>query len=212
MQVIGVVRDFKSRSLTEAPRPAFFRLAPQAYAGQMSLVLRAVDAQGVIARIRREIQSERPGLAPVDVRSMRDVVEAAINQRRNGAGILAFISALGVLLSAIGLYGVVAFGISQRTAEFGLRMALGATRGAILRSVLRQGMQLALIGFGVGLPLSFAFTAVLRSAIVGVQGQSVATLGVVGVLLIIVSGFASLAPAFKATTVEPSVALRGSSR
>jgi putative ABC transport system permease protein len=115
---------------------------------------------------------------------------------------------LAILLSAVGLYSVMAYVVSQRTREVGIRMALGADRGDVMKMITQQGMRLAAIGVGIGLVLSLALAQVLSSLLIGVSGYDVPTFILVPVLLAVVALVACYLPARRATKVDPLVALR----
>jgi ABC-type antimicrobial peptide transport system permease subunit len=208
LEVIGVAKDIKYRSLVEAPRAVFYRPLDQ-YIPKISLLVRSPDAAALADPIRRAIQAENADLALVDVRSMESIVDGAIAPRRQSARILALVCGLGLFLSAAGLYGVIAFGVRERSREFGLRMALGARPLDVAKMVLRRGLRLALVGFVIGLLASFWLMRLLARMISGVGSQDPVTLMVVCAVLLSVAMAASYLPARWATRIDPAVALRG---
>ena len=139
---------------------------------------------------------------------MENVVSDSLAQRRFAMQVVGLFGLLAMLLAGIGIYGVMAYSVSQRTREIGIRLALGASRGAILRWVLRQGMTLIVIGVGVGLVGAFAFTRLLRSLLFGVAPTDVVTYVGLAALLALVALLACYIPARRATKVDPLVALR----
>jgi putative ABC transport system permease protein len=208
VEVIGVAKDIKYRSLIEVPRTVFYRPLEK-HIPRISLLVRSPDAAGLVDPIRRAIQAENADLALVDVRSMESIVEGAIAPRRQSARILGLVCGLGLFLSAAGLYGVIAFGVRERSREFGLRMALGARPLDVAKMVLRRGLRLALVGFVIGLVASFWLMRLLARMISGVGSQDPATVAVVCAVLLLVALAASYLPARWATRIDPAVALRG---
>jgi putative ABC transport system permease protein len=208
IEVIGVAKDIKYRSLSEAPRAVFYQPLHQYFSAQMTLLLRAPDAANLVDRIRREIQRENPDLAVVDIRTLEDLLRIEIAPRRRAATILGTLCVLGLLLSAVGLYGVVAFGVRERVREFGLRVALGARAADVRSIVLGRGLRLTLMGFLIGLVSSLGLTRVLRIVLADVAAFDAVTLSIVGLVLAAVALLASYLPARWATKVDPAIALR----
>jgi putative ABC transport system permease protein len=139
---------------------------------------------------------------------MDDVLGASVSQPRFSSQLLGTFAALALLLAAIGLYGLMAYSVTQRRNEIGVRMALGATREDILRIILRHGTRLAIVGIGIGLGLSLAVTRVLSSVLFAVSYRDPETFAGVALLLITVGLAACFIPASRAAKVDPMVALR----
>ena len=214
-RVVGVVNDTKQRSLSEAsPATVFIPLtqAPDGTKGnlrQSSFVLRTTgDPLLLSAAIRSELRQLDPGLTVRSLRSMDQLVSESIAPQRFNLSLLSLFSALGLLLAAMGIYGVMAYNVSQRTHEIGLRMALGAQTHQVLRLVLKQGMRLALIGVVLGLATSLALTRLMKNLLFGVSATDPATLAGVAVVLILAALLACYIPARRATKVDPLIALR----
>lgn len=140
--------------------------------------------------------------------SMEGQIEIQTSARRFRTWLLGLFAALAMLLSAVGIYGVIGYSAAQRTHEIGIRMALGAPRSTVLSMILRQGMALALVGLGVGLGASVALTRLISALLFGVAPTDPTTFAVVAVILLAVAGGATLFPALRAMRVNPLAALR----
>jgi len=136
------------------------------------------------------------------------MIDASVGQRKLSMILLGLFSGIALLLASIGIYGVMSYSVAQRSRELGIRMALGAERGRVLRLVVGQGMWLAVLGVVIGLVAAFALTRFLASQLYQVGATDPATFGIVAGLLIGVALLASLVPALRATRVDPVVALR----
>jgi predicted permease len=207
LQVIGVVKDAKYRSLSEAAAAVFYQPVSQHFSNQMTLILRSRQAGTLAGAIRREVQAENSDLAVTDIRTLEELMRIEIAPRKRNAAILGTLCGLGLLLSAVGLYGVVAFGVRERAREFGLRVALGARPRDVRNVVLGHGIRLALAGFLIGLLGALGLTRVLRFVFADVAPFDVVTLWIVGAVLAAVALLASYLPARWATRVDPAIAL-----
>jgi putative ABC transport system permease protein len=139
---------------------------------------------------------------------MDEVISTSISAQRFQMSLLTLFGGIGLALSAVGIYGVMAYSVSQRTREIGIRMALGAQMKDVLRMVIGQGMKLTLLGVVIGLAGSFAVTRLLKTLLFGVQPNDLTTFVIVSVVLVVVALLASYLPARRATKIDPLVALR----
>jgi putative ABC transport system permease protein len=212
--VIGVARDVRSAGLTAEPRtelylphaqfPAFG--APQR---NMVLVARgAGDPAALAAAVRREVRALDPTLPLSSVRTMDDVLGRWLAERRLSLIVLTALGVAALALAALGVYGVMAYSVAQRTQEIGVRMALGAEPRAVLAMVLRQGGGLALAGLAVGVVAALALTRLMATMLFETSATDPATFVGIAVLLAAIALVATLVPAARATRVPPVVALR----
>jgi putative ABC transport system permease protein len=208
-EVVGVVKTGKYRSLAEEPRSLFYYSMTQFRAGNMSLVVRGnVDPRGLVGAIRNEVQTLDRSVPISVVKTMSDHLTYALWAPNMAASFSLAFGVLAILLSAVGLYSVMAYVVSQRTREVGIRMALGADRRHVLKMITKQGMWLAGVGVVIGVLLSLALVRVLSAVLIGVSGYDVGIFVIVPVLLAVVAFIACYLPARRATRVDPLVALR----
>jgi putative ABC transport system permease protein len=168
----------------------------------------AVDPGSLAPAARRTVLAVDPEQPVSDVQTLREMVALTMAQRRFTLLLLSVFAGTALVLAAVGIYGVVAYSVAQRTHEIGVRMALGARRREILGLVLRQGMTLALIGVGVGIAGALAVTRLISGLLYGVGAGDPATFATTALLLSGVSLLATIIPAHRATRVEPTAALR----
>ena len=209
LEVVGVVKTGKYRTLAEDPRPYIYYSMTQFRPSSMSLIVRSsVDPRGLVASIRKEVQTLDRNVPISAVKTMRDHLTYALWAPNMAASFSLAFGVLAVLLSAVGLYSVMAYVVSQRTREVGIRMALGAERGHVMRMITKQGMWLAGVGVVIGLLLALALVRVLGSLLIGVSGYDVGIFVIVPLLLAVVAFIACYLPARRATKVDPLIALR----
>ena len=177
----------------------------------MALVLKTgLDPRTLVPQVRSAVQSIDPEQPISDVRTMDQWMSRSLENRRSPMLLLGLFGAVALVLSGIGIYGVLAFGVAQRVREFGIRQALGADRGAILSLVLSQGLKTAGAGVVIGLAASLWLTRFLQSLLFGVTRYDAAIFGGVTVLLLAVAAVACYIPASRATRSDPMAALRDS--
>jgi putative ABC transport system permease protein len=209
LQIVGVVADAKITSLSAPKFEEMYRPHLQAPWMAMTFVVRSNSApQPLVAAVREQIQSIDPDLAVSGVQSLDHLVSDSVGQPRLLTALVGAFAAVALLLAAIGIYGVMAYSVSHRMREIGIRMALGAAPRDIVRLVVGQGMRLVLAGILIGFVASLWLTKFLASQLFGTQPKDPATFAVVALGLAFVALAACLIPARRAMRVDPMVALR----
>jgi putative ABC transport system permease protein len=204
-----VAADVKYRTLGEAPRFYLYVPLAQEHSPRMTLHVRARPGPAGVAGAVREAIRELDGRLPVaEATTLERAIGVSLLPQRVASTVTGIFGVLGLLLVGIGVYGVTAFAVSQRTREFGLRMALGARGADVLGLVLRQGMTLALIGIACGLAGAAAATRLLSSLLFGVSATDPWTFAAAAGVLAGIVVLGSLLPAWRATQVDPLRALR----
>jgi putative ABC transport system permease protein len=214
-EVVGVVGDVRQWELGEPPAMALYQPYQQVserlrwFVGEMTFVIRtAAEPQSFIASLRSELQAVDKELPLHNVATMDQVIAKSGADPRFYSLLLGSFSALALILAAAGVYSVISYSVTQRTHEIGIRLALGAQSGAILRLVVRQGMALTLTGLAIGLGGAFALTRVLSEFLYQVSVTDPMTFAMLSLLLAVVALLACYIPARRATKVDPLVALR----
>jgi putative ABC transport system permease protein len=209
-EIIGVVGDVRMSGLDTRARAAIYWPHARNGDGSMTLTLRIAGGAGPIVSAARGILNElNPSIALADVRTMDEVVSRSVAQRRLTMTMLATFAGAALLLAAVGIYGVIAYSVTQRTQEIGIRVALGAQRRDVLRMVVGQAAVLSLIGIGLGAAGAIVLTRWMADLLFGVEPFDPLTFVLVGGLLGAVALLASYVPGRRATRVDPVVALRG---
>jgi predicted permease len=207
-QVVGVAKDSKYNFIGEDPTPYIYQATTQVYQPQVSLFVKAQNPTAVLGTLRAEVQQLDRTLPLTAVFTLSDIFSQALWAPMMGASLLLIFAGLSLLLAVIGIYGVMAYTVTQRRREIGVRMALGADRGAVLRMVVMQAARLTLVGIGVGLAVSFAASRLIATMLINVSPTDVVTFVLVPLVLALAALGASYIPALRATRIDPMVALR----
>ncbi len=212
VQVVGVARDGQSMwTLSADIRPYFYLPLTQHFSPALALQFRSsVPPESLSGAVQTEVRKLAPDLPIIDIRTMEEGVHGlgGLFILRLAASLSAVMGILGLILATVGVYGVVSFNAAQRTREIGIRIALGASRRDVLGAILRQGMQLTVVGMALGLGGALALSRVMRNMLIGVQPGDPDTFAGVSLILLAVALVASYLPARRATRVDPMVALR----
>ena len=207
--IVGVISDTKEYSAEKEPPIAVYYPAEQVIARNMYLVIRTTsDPVPMTAAIVKEIQAVDPEMPVYDVGSMDQRLYGSLARQRFSMFLLGVFALIALILAAIGVYGVMAYSVSQRTHEIGVRIALGARPDAILRLVIRQALILAAMGIAIGLVGAFALTRVMSSLLFGVSATDLLTFVITSLLLGSIALMASYIPARRAAKVDPIAALQ----
>ena len=208
-EIIGVVGDIRHSGLTTDPAPTVYLLHAQNPGYITSLVVRtAGDPASLVGPIKTAVQSVDPTQAVSDVKTMDQYVDGLLARPRLYSAMVAAFALVALVLAAVGVYGLIAYVASQRTHEFGIRMALGAAPASVFRSVFAQGALLTLTGLVIGIALSWTLRQIIATLLFGVSASDPATYGGAAVLFMATSLGATLLPAWRASRVNPTSALR----
>jgi putative ABC transport system permease protein len=208
-QIVGVVGHLKHQALDADYMDQLYSPHAQVSNWNMFLVVRsATDPLSLVSAVREVVRSVDKDQPVYKVRTMDQLLSSSLAQRRLAVILLGVFAAVALMLAAVGLYGVISYGVTQRTNEIGIRMALGAERGQIFQMVLGQGIGLTIVGIGIGLIGAFGLTRVMTSMLFGVTATDPWTFAVIPVVLGMVALAACFVPARRATRVDPMVALR----
>jgi putative ABC transport system permease protein len=209
MEIVGVVGNIHHDSLSDSRLPEMYTPFGQNPAGQMHIVVRgAANPENLAAALREIVTSLDKDESLSDFRTLDAIRNASIAQPRFSTQLLGTFAALALILAAVGLYGLMAYSVTQRFSEIGIRVALGATRADILNLILRRGALLALCGIAIGLVASLALSSLLSSFLFGVRPTDPLTFSTVAAILAAVALAASYIPAHRATQVDPNTCLR----
>jgi putative ABC transport system permease protein len=210
VQIVGVVKDVKYNGLTDETQPAIYQPLAQAQSSGIALVLKTETANttGLTAAVREMLKSVDKDLPLIPQLSMQQRLASAMAQPRFRTTLIALFAALALLLACIGIYGVTSYAVTQRSHEFGIRLALGAQPGDVLRLVLRQGLILTLAGVACSVLASLALTRWLHKLLFNVSPTDPLIFAGVALLLTLVALVACWLPARRATKVDPMIALR----
>ncbi len=209
LHVIGVVDDVHTSSVEDEKGWQIFYSALQRGPADANLVIRTSVAPaslaGSVLRALRELNPDQPA---AEFRPLRTIVDRAVSPRRFFMLLVAIFAGLGLLLASLGIYGVIAYSVTQRTQEIGIRMALGASRGRVQRGVLGRTLTLVAVGIGVGTVAAFAAARMIAALLFGTEPTDPMTYAGMVVLLMVVAMVAGYLPARRASRINPMVALR----
>jgi putative ABC transport system permease protein len=213
--IVGVVERLREVTIAEEPRPAVYLLHEQTDQYETKgarpswiVVRTAGDPASIVPAVRQAIQSVDKNQPIWRVETLEEIVDRQLSTPRQTTALMGAFAVLALLLAALGIYGVLSYAVTQRTAEIGVRMALGASSGEILRSFGKRGLALSLSGLAIGLGLAAIASRSMSALLYGFRPDYVATATVVSLVLLAVSAMACLVPARRASRVDPVVALR----
>jgi len=217
-QVVGIAGDVRDGGLNRDPQPIMYvpwAQMPDAHAANLLditpvawIVRTRGEPSTMSGSIQRELRQASGGLPVARPRTMDEIVVRSTARSDFNMILLTTFAVSALLLAAIGIYGLMSYSVEQRTQEIGIRMALGANRGAVLRSILREGMTLAIAGVALGLGLAYGLTRLLASLLFGVKASDPIAFAAVAGVLVAVATAAAFVPARRATNIDPAIALR----
>ena len=209
LEIVGIAKDVKNRSLSEAPQPFLYLPLLQDYRSNMILVPRtAVEPEKMFQSVHDEVAALDPQIPMFDAKTLEEHVGISLFLQRMAATLLSIFGLLALSLAAIGLYGVMAYSVSQRTRELGIRVSVGAERRDIFKLILVQGLAISVVGLLAGLVAALAVTRLTANLLYGVSATDPVTFIVIGLLLLCITLLACYFPARRATKIDPMIALR----
>jgi putative ABC transport system permease protein len=208
-EIIGVVADVRNRSLNTEPKPAYYVPQTQVPFDQMVMVVKTTgDPHSVITAATKQVAAIDQDLPVFGIKTMDEYLSASVAAPRFSTTLLSIFAAVALVLTVVGLYGVMSYSVAQRTNEIGIRLALGAQSRDVLLMIVKQGLSLIGLGILIGLAGAFALTRLIASLLFGVTAKDPFTFAAVVVLLAVVALLACYVPAWRATKVDPMEALR----
>jgi predicted permease len=211
VEVVGVVADYKIRTLGESPRPLIHFARAQRPSGTSTIVVRSArDAATLLGSVERELRALDPNVVLMELQTFDGAIATSLFGFTVGSWLIGSLAVLALGLSALGLYGVVAFSVSRRTREIGIRVALGANRRTVVREVMREGVVLAGIGTALGLGAAALASSALGSVLLGVSAFDPLSYGAAAIVLLLAATTACVVPARRAASLDPLKALRQS--
>jgi predicted permease len=208
LTIVGIAKDARLMSLGEPAEPYIYVPVAQMSVTRVHLLVRTADGHTTIPQIREIVRTLNPNLPVNEAMPLSQVTAIGLVPQRIAAAVAGSLGLVGLLLAAIGIYGVTSYAVSRRTREIGIRVALGANEGSVLRLVLRQGLLLAGIGVALGVAIAAVGSRLLASLLFGIGGLDPVTFGGACALFGLVTLVATYIPARRATTVDPMIALR----
>ena len=206
--IVGIAADARLIWLTGTVAPYIYVPFAQRYSDRVALLVRTADGHSAIPEVRQLLHSMNPNLPITEAMPLSDITAIGLIPQRIAASVAGSLGFVGLLLAAIGIYGVTAYAVSRRTREIGIRIALGADSRAVMRLVLRQGLVLAGIGVTIGIAIAAVGSKLLESLLFGVRGLDPVTFGGACALFALVTLIATYVPARRAVSVDPMIALR----
>ena len=208
-EIVGVVGDVRNRALNTEPKPAYYLPQSQVPFNQLIVVARTSgNPKSLVPGVTRELRSMDAELPVFSVKTMDEYITNSVAGPRFNTTLLSIFAGVALLLTIIGLYGVMSYSVAQRTNEIGIRMALGAEARDVLKLIVKQGLTMVLIGLALGTAGALALTRLLASLLFGITTKDPATFVAIAVLLLLVALLACFVPAWRATKVDPLEALR----
>jgi putative ABC transport system permease protein len=208
-EIVGVAGDVRNQNLSTESKPAYYVPQTQVPFSSMVAVVKTMnEPRSLISAVTKEVAAMDRDIPLFGVKSMDEYLSASVAAPRFSTTLLTIFAGVALVLTVVGLYGVMSYSVAQRTNEIGIRMALGAQSSDVLVMIVKQGSVLILLGLGIGLVGAFALTRVISSLLFGVTAKDPFTFAAVAVLLAIVALLACYIPALRATKVDPMNALR----
>jgi putative ABC transport system permease protein len=208
-EVVGVVGDVRNRSLNTEPRAAYYVPHTQVPFSQMIAVVKTTgEPRSMISGVTKEVAAMDPDIPLFGVKSMEEYLSSSVAAPRFNTTLLSIFAAVALVLTVVGLYGVMSYSVAQRTNEIGIRLALGAQSRDVLLMIVKQGSVLIGLGLAIGLFGAYLATKLIASLLFGVQAKDPFTFAAVAVVLALVGLLACYIPAWRATKVDPMEALR----
>jgi putative ABC transport system permease protein len=208
--VIGVVNDIRQFELTAEPKPQMYLTYEQIgfFAPRYLVVKTDVEPTSLASAVRNAVWEVDKDQPVSNIATMEEVLSDSIARQRFSMLLLAIFAGVALVLAAVGIYGVMSYSVAQRTHEIGIRMALGAQTGAVLKLAVGYGLKLVLVGIVIGLIAAFLLTRVMSTLLFGITPTDPMTFTLISAILILVALIASYIPARRATKVDPVIALR----
>ena len=208
-EIVGVVADIRNRALNAEPKPAYYMPQSQLPFTQLTAVVKSTsDPRSLISSVTREVRAMDAELPVFSVKTMDEYIASSVAGPRFNTTLLSIFAAVALVLTIIGLYGVMSYSVAQRTNEIGIRMALGAQTHDVLSLIVKDGLKLVFMGLVVGISGALILTRLLSTLLFGVTTRDPATFVAIAALLSIVAMLACYVPAWRATRVDPLEALR----